>query len=338
MKKFTLLFTIGCFSLFAHGQEAAGHYEIAMTYKQKDNYTEANRQMAKALTADPNNEKFKAEMADIQYMRKVFFESIPLYEEMLVKEPNNLLILARLAEMYSMSPKKAKGVEYAERALKLKPTDGQINKILARTFMEVKHFPKAINCYKEAEKVLPKDLDIPFKIAACYSKLSNFGDAMQYYEKTITLDPTNPTKIYETANSCYDANYYKRANELYQLAEDKGYFQSKVFYDNWALTCIELKDYDKALFYYAKAKEFAPFDKDISLSIAELHMKKGDFNKSREVLDEMLEMNPNDAQVIYTKGMTFYKMGNTAKAEFYFNRAFEIDPSLKTLRYTKSSF
>jgi Tfp pilus assembly protein PilF len=36
--------------------------------------------------------------------------------------------------------------------------------------------------------------------------------------------------------------------------------------------------------------------------------------------------------------MTFYKAGNTAKAEQYFNKAFELDPALKSLRYTKSNF
>ena len=338
MKKIALLLAISSLTFSAYSQDANTFYETALTYKNKDNYTEAWRQMSKALAADPTNEVYKSEMAHIQYVRKAFFESIPLYEEMLVKQPKNLTILARLAEMYSMSPKKAKGVEYAELALKQKPTDGAINKMLARTFMEVKHYPKAIACYKDAEKALPNDLDVPFKIATCYSQLTSYGDAMNYYEKAIKLDPDNPTKIYETANSCYDANFYKRANELYQMAEDKGYYLSKVFYDNWALTCTEMKEYDKALFYYNKAKEYAPFDKDINISIAELYMKKGDFNKSREVLDGILEMNPNDATVIYTKGMTFYKAGNTAKAETYFNRAFEIDPSLKTLRYTKSNF
>jgi Flp pilus assembly protein TadD len=51
----------------------------------------------------------------------------------------------------------------------------------------------------------------------------------------------------------------------------------------------------------------------------------------------MLQLNPNDAEVIYTKGMTYYKAGNTSKAETFFNQAFNIDPSLKSLRYTKSN-
>jgi tetratricopeptide (TPR) repeat protein len=99
-----------------------------------------------------------------------------------------------------------------------------------------------------------------------------------------------------------------------------------------------MKDYDNAIAYYMKAKEYAPYDKDINLSIAETYIKKGDFGKSREILDELLETNPDDAEVIYTKGMTYYKAGNTSKAEQFFNRAFELDPSLKSLRYTKVSF
>lgn len=314
------------------------YYTNAMSYKSKDNYTEAWRLLSKALTIEPNNTTYKMEMADIQYNRRAYFEAIPLYEEMLESDLQNMEYLTRLAEMYSMSPKKMKGIEYAERVLKLKPTDGNIHRTLARTFYEVQHYPKALAEYKEAEKTLTTDKDLPFKIAYCYMKLNDNQNARLYYEKSLTLDSENASKIYETAISCYETNYYKRALELFQMAEDKGYYKTKTFYDNWALTYLEMKEYDNAIAYYNKAREYAPYDKDINLSIAEVYMKKGDFGKSREVLDGLLEINPEDAEVIYTKGMTYYKAGNTGKAEQYFNRAFELDPSLKSLRYTKMTF
>lgn len=314
------------------------YYTSAMSYKNKDNYTEAWRLLSKALAQEPDNWTYKKAMAEIQYVRKAFFEAIPLYEEMVEKEGGELIYLARLAEMYSMSPKKMKGVEYADKVVKMKPENGEILKMIGRTYYEVHHFPKAVKQYEEAEKLLPEDKDIPFKIAYCYQQMNNYKDAMIFYEKALALDPENPAKMFETANSCYDANNYNRAIELYQLAETKGYFKSKMFYDNWALTYFEMKDYDNAIAYYMKAKEYAPYDKDINLSIAETYIKKGDFGKSREILDELLEANPDDAEVIYTKGMTYYKAGNTSKAEQFFNRAFELDPSLKSLRYTKVSF
>lgn len=52
----------------------------------------------------------------------------------------------------------------------------------------------------------------------------------------------------------------------------------------------------------------------------------------------MFEYNKNNAELIYAYGMTFYKQGNTAKAERYFNNVFAINPSLKSLRYEKLSF
>ncbi|QLH45164.1 MAG: tetratricopeptide repeat protein [Bacteroidota bacterium] len=43
-----------------------------------------------------------------------------------------------------------------------------------------------------------------------------------------------------------------------------------------------MKQYDSAIAYYMKAREYAPYDKDINLSIAETYIKMGDFNKSRK--------------------------------------------------------
>lgn len=319
-------------------QTANEYFENSMKYKAKENYTETARLLRKALDLEPENKEFKKEMAEVQYFKRAFYESIPLYEEMLENDRDNLIILARLSEMYSMSPKKIKSVEYAERAIALKPKDGEINRMLARSFLEVKHYPRALKLYLEAEKALPNDKDIPFKIANCYSEISDYGNAMKYFNRSLELDPNNATKLYQAAMSFYDGNNYKRSIELYQLAEDKGYYKTTSFYDNWAIACIELRDYNQALFYYSKAKEFAPYDRDINMSIADVYSRKGDFSKCREILDQILEINPNDAEVIYNKGMSYYKAGNTGKAEPYFNKAFELDPSLKSLRYTKTNF
>jgi tetratricopeptide (TPR) repeat protein len=322
----------------AISQTGSELFKSAMQYKAKENFTEVIRLLDIALGIEPANKEYKAEFANAQYQKRAFYHAIPLYEEMLKDQPENVEYLTRLSEMHSMSPKKMKGVEYADRALRLPINNGESYRILARSYQEVKHFPKAIKTYQMAEKMLPTDKDIPFKIATCYAQISDFKHADEYYTKAIQLDPGNAVKLYETATNCYENNDYKRALELYQQAEDNGYFRTSGFYDNWANACIELKDYNSALFYYSKAKEFAPYDREINLSIAEVYTKKGNFTKSRDILNELLDMNPNDAEVIYTYGMTFYKAGQTGKAESYFNKAFALDPSLRSLRYIKSSF
>ncbi|HMN32162.1 MAG TPA: tetratricopeptide repeat protein [Chitinophagaceae bacterium] len=330
-------FTIG-YAITIQAQSASEFLIQAASFKQKGNNIEAAKLLNKAFELDRSNLEIKKDLADILYLNKKYFDAIPLYEDMIKTDDKNVEYLARLSEMYSMSPRKQKGMEYADKVLKLKPTDANINKMIARAYFEVKYYPKAIEQYMIAEKAMPNDLDIPYKIGLCNRKLNKFYDAMIYYIKAMNLDPNNSNKIYEAANSCYDANNYKMAVELYQKAEDKGYFKSKAFYDNWAMAYEEMKDFEQAINCYMKAKEYSPFDKDITISLAGAYMKKGDFNKSREVLDEILKINPKDADVIYTKGMSYYKAGNTSRAEVYFNQAFDLDPSLKSLRYTKSNF
>ncbi len=338
MKKVHIFLVMGFLSIQVFGQNAAEIYQKAMTFKAKENFTETAKLMTQALELDPQNNLYKKELADAQYEKRAFFVAIPLYEQLLSEDENNINILVRLAEMYSMSPEKMKGLEYAERAVKQKPLEAHHAKLLARTYMEVKHYPKAIKLYQSALEASPNDLDIPFKIAKCYENISDHENASRYYLKTLELDPENPTKIYQAANSCYDANKYNKAVELYQTAEDKGYFKSKAFYENWAMSYEEMQDNKMALFYYTKAKNFEPFDKDLNISISNVYIKLTQFDKAREVLDEMLEINPNDGELMYQKGMTYYKAGNTGKAEQFFNRAFELDPSLKSLRYAKNNF
>ncbi|QLH45163.1 MAG: tetratricopeptide repeat protein [Bacteroidota bacterium] len=111
--------------------------------------------------------------------------------------------------------------------VKQEPQDGAVLRTIARTYFEVHHYPKALKQYLAAEKFLPQDKDIPFKIATCYQQMSNFRDAMTYFEKALALDADNPAKIFEAANSCYDASNYPRAIELYQLADAKGFLRVK---------------------------------------------------------------------------------------------------------------
>jgi tetratricopeptide (TPR) repeat protein len=331
-----LLVIVMCSKLMAQSAQAV--FDEAMKYKARENYTETVKLLSKALEMEPTNPGFLQEQANAQYKKHAYYEAIPLYENLVKDDEENIEYLARLAEMYSMSPQKMKGIEYADRALKLNPEDGETNRKLARTFLEVEHFPKAIKLYVKAQQAMPEDKDIPYKLANCYERLADYKNAMKYFVMTVELDPDNASKLFDAAQGCHNAGQFNKAAEYYQLAEDKGFFKSKMFYENWAVSYEEMKDFKTALFYYSKAKAYSPYDRDLNFSMADVYNNLQQFDKARELLDQVLEINPDDAEAWYNKGMTYYKAGNTFKAENFFNKAFELDPSLKSLRYVKNNF
>jgi tetratricopeptide (TPR) repeat protein len=60
--------------------------------------------------------------------------------------------------------------------------------------------------------------------------------------------------------------------------------------------------------------------------------------EARKAIDEMLELNPKNADLIYLYGLTYQKSGDLNKAEKYFDKAFAIKPALQTLRVSQMKF
>jgi tetratricopeptide (TPR) repeat protein len=330
---FLILFLVNTALLFASGDE---FYTKAMAQRKQENYVEAIKSLHKAIELEPENKLYKKELAEVYYLKKAYFEAIPAYEALVQKESENPLHLARLAEMQSMGSKKGVALELATKAMKMKSNDEEVVACLAKTFFEVKHYTNAIKMYEQLESITPnKNTNSSYKIAKCYVKLDRSIEAVPYFEKSIQDDPTNSYKMLEAANNCYDASNYKRAIELYTMAEEKGLPKSKTLYEQWGNTYNEMKDYNNAIAMYQKGKEYAPLDKELNFNISDAYTAKGDYRKAREILEAMLESNPKDADIIYAIGMTYYTGGNTGKAEKYFNQAFEIKPSLKENRTQK---
>jgi pentatricopeptide repeat protein len=327
---FLLLFTV-----FAFAQDAA--MEEGIKWKEKGNLVEAIKYFEKALEVSPSDINISKEYANAAYQLRKYVKALPTYETILEQEPKNITVLTRLAKMYSYSSQKFKSVEYAERAVKLKPTDPTQQIELGDAFYFVKHYPKAIEQYK---KVSPATDFTIHRIAKSYEKISAFHSAAENYDKLIKRKngTAKATLYYEYGNALFNNNQFKLATRAYLTAKEKGFYNSKLINENIALGFFAIKAYEPALEHYLEAKKSAPYDKNLNLDIADCYVRMGQFKKARVLIEEMQKTNPNDGDLMYAYGMTFYKEGKTSKAENFFNKAFVMKPSLKGLRYTKSRF
>lgn len=312
------------------------HLEEGMKWKKKGNLVEAIKHFEKAKLENPNNQKAVNEFANAAYELRRYAQALPAYEEMLSKNEKNLDALIKLAKMYSYSSQKFKSVKYAERALKLKPTSNKQKITLGDAFYFVKHYPKAIELYKTIQ---PSNEYTLHKIAKSYSKMSNFNSASKYFYDVIQLKKEpKATLYYEYGNALYSNNQYKLATRAFLKSKELGFYNSKRINENIALGFFAIKAYEQALEFYKEAKKSAPYDKQLSLDMADCYNKLKQFKKAREIITALQKNNPTDGDLMYAYGMTYYKEGKQSKAEIYFGKAFVMKPSLKNLRYTKSGF
>ena len=332
-KTTTLLFVL-LISISAFANPSS--FEEGLKWKEKGNLVEAIKHFEKAKEANPKNIEIAKEYANAAYQLRKYVNALPTYEEILVQEPKNITVLTRLAKMYSYSSQKYKSVEYANKAVKLKPTDPDELIELGDAFYFIKHYPKAIEQYK---KIQPANEYTTHKIAKSYDKMSAYHSSVEYFGKLIKMKK-NPkaTLYYEYGNALFNNNQFKLATKAYLTSKEKGFYNSKMINENIALGFFALKAYEPALEFYLEAKKSAPYDKNLNLDIADCYNRMRKFKEARALIAEMQETNPEDGDLMYAYGMTYYKEGKTGKAETFFNKAFVMKPSLKALRYTKSRF
>lgn len=314
----------------------ATSYEDGLKWKAKGNFVEALKHFEKAKEANPANMEIAMEYANAAYQLRKYVKALPTYEEILKQDSKNITVLIRLAKMYSYSSKKFKSVEYAELAMKLKPKRLEQKIELGDAFYFVKHYPKAIELYEQIEPATDYTLH---KIAKSYEKMGNYNSASKHFAKLIEKkEKPKATLYYEYGNSLYNGQQFKLATKAFLKSKELGFYNDKLINENIALGFFAIKAYDHALEFYLEAQKASPYDKVLNLDIADCYNRLGQFNKAREVITEMQKSNPTDGDLMYAYGMTYYKEGKVSKAETFFNKAFVMKPSLKSLRYTKSRF
>lgn len=318
-----------------HFSFASDPYQTGLEWKEKGNMVEAYKYFKEAYNANQANMDYTKELANAAYCTQKYLEAIPMYNTLLKNDSKNITYLTRLARMHSFGTQKMKAIEYAEQAVKLKPTDEKQIFELGEVFYFIKNYPKAIEMYSKIEK---DNANVILRIAKTYTALNNKRMGIAYYQKYLEFDGENGTVYYELGNALYDTQNPGQALLAYKKADELGFYNFKTLNENIALCHLALNQFDEAIRYYEKAKQASPYDKNLNLDLADAYIKAGKYNDARSLLTSMYEFLPKDAEVIYTYGMTFYKEGKSLKAEQYFNQAFSIDPSLKSLRFKKVNF
>jgi tetratricopeptide (TPR) repeat protein len=340
MKKILLPFICICLCINAWG---IGEDDFAkgLQFKKAENYNEAFKYLNKAALANPSNINFKIELADVQYKRNAKAECIILYKQLLDTDKSNYLYKTRLVALYTDAKKYKDAIDLGADLNQKKIPNTELfnyNYKLAEAYNAVKIFPKAITFYNFAQPYNTNNVDIDYKLARAYGEIDNYEKALPYFEKSLLSKTNDANKTYEMGMMYYNAQQHAKAIEYFQKALDLGYPASLIYYYDLANVHYEVKQYEPCIAALEKAKEFSPYDQDVASLKAYCLYDMGKLKEARKAIDEMLELNPKNADLIYLYGLTYQKGGDLNKAEKYFDKAFVIKPALETLRVSHMKF
>lgn len=160
--------------------------------------------------------------------------------------------------------------------------------------IKMQYLDSAIAQFTKAKDIYPAYADAYDQLGLAYFRKGDYDKSLENYNKALSL---NPGKA--------------------------------ISYNNMGIIYFQKGDYENALKVYKKAVELNPRYADAYMNLGSVYGTMGKLELAIENFEKSIEYNPGNAMCNYYLGITYKALNNEEKANYYLNRAYELDPSLK---------
>ena len=168
-----------------------------------------------------------------------------------------------------------------------------------------------------------KEYDTALSYYEELKKLNFSGENTSYYAKSVLNDQEEFFGSNATAKSDRDQ---KVKLKLYNNPRDEKVESKRgEIYKNIALILVDKGQIDKAKLALKEARVANPDDTSLTLAEADIYLKLEDFVTYKKLITEVLEKNPNDADLVYNLGVISSKT-DPVTAETYYKKAIALKP------------
>lgn len=184
----------------------------------------------------------------------------------------------------------------------------------AKMYVQQKQMDKAEEFFLKAMKTSPTNPEIPFRLARdVYGPAKDYKNVHKYFNESLKRGKLFKADI-EKLNEYYWSMAFNEGVKYYNLLVKKEYDNKETAIDN-SITCFQTAQ----LFKPNNSKAYLQ-EATIVFSFQENH------EKAIEILNNALEIVPNDIDLLTKKGLFLNNMGKTDESLVIFENIIEKDP------------
>ncbi len=169
----------------------------------------------------------------------------------------------------------------------------------------------------------------------------NYAKALKYYEELKDLGYTGIETQYVAINKATGEEEVMNKTQRDLMVKTGEYIKPEdriteartgEIAKNIALIYIEQGQDDKAVAAMEAAKAANPDDISLMQSEADMYYRMGDKAKYKELMEGIIEKDPNNPTLYYNLGVTSFEIGEIDTAISYYKKALEINPEMAEAR------
>jgi len=292
-----------------------------------------------ALALRPKMEGVRDKLAVLLLQAGETAEAIKLIEEIVKENPLDFLAYDQLADLYLRANEQSKALASLKQAILVAPPDPRRYSNLIQLCLHSGDAGAAITFAEDAEKRFPKLVEFTFFKAIALSEARRHDEAIKAFELVLVEAGTFRPEI---LNSDFYFSYGVSAEQAGRFAKAAEALKKSIEMDpaNAARACNYLgymwadrnENLEEAEALVRRAVEAEPENGAYLDSLGWVHFKKGLHLQSlKELLHAAELLKADDATVFDHIGDACEKIGKTAEAAAYWQKALQLDAGNKSI-------
>lgn len=308
----------------------------------------------------PNEPSIIANLVDYYMQRKQFETGMKMLKELIVADPNNGMALLMLGEMEMQYGEEQVGFKHLKEAVRNEgvtldqkmevliaiqnmnntdsdmeslvnymtnryPNEAKAHSIKGDYYFKQNNFSQATEAYKKAVNVEPNLYPIWNQILLLEYQNQWFDSLLIDSEKCLSYFPIQPMPYFMSGVAKIQKKEFtsaiKRLQEGLDLILNDLPLESEI-YSQLGVAFFGLKDLEKGKLYFEKSISKQPNNLFLKNNYAfQLALHKIDLEKAEKLIDGLLEVEPEDARFLDTKGWILFVNDKFKLAQEYFIKA-----------------
>ena len=307
---------------------------VEMSRNQPD---KAEDDMKTAMAIAPQSPQAYLMLGQVRFNQKRYPEGATLMEQALQYDANSIRALRGLVNYDLLRKQPAQALDRVNAQIAKSPKNSGFYIMLTELQLANKQFDQAAVTAKKAMDVNPDDGEAVAIYAQLQSQSGQAGNAIGAWEQWLKTHPNNAGAIAILGTLEESRGDSRKAEDYYKQAIAIQPTQA-IAANNLAYMMLKNgENADVALTLAETARRGMPNSPSTADTLAWAYYYKGTYGFARDLLEDALKENPNNATMQYHLGMVYSKLGDRTSAALHLKKAITLSPGSPTAKDSQTA-
>jgi len=251
--------------------------------------------------------------------------AIEQYRILIQRHPGMLQASLELGFLFEERRQWNDALDVFRTALAKNPLEFSLRHHLARVYLGMKRYPEAIGELSTIIELKPADLDARRKIGLIYLEQEKWDKAIKVFRELLKLQPDLEAVRYYLGTALERKESWNEAVEAFTgIPADSPLYDDALAHISYIYVQTAREDEARELLA-RRIAQGAPRSQ-IYYYLAVLKTAEGNLEGALSTLDQGLTAHPDDADLLYEKGVTLERLKRSEEAQDMIRRVIAVDP------------